>query len=410
MWFGRIFLMVGRKQETGPGTGNNSFICVLKRDKMLRLALEYLQPGMQVGREIYGEDGRVILAAGATLTEKYIDVLKKWEIMSVYIRNPIIAVPQVDEVVEEATRLKATQTVKLLFAEVAGKGIFELTSAQNETAKTIILAVLRNRYTIIHLAQIQRHANDLFSHSINVAILSTMTAITLGMRSNEHLYALALGAMLHDIGMTAIPQKVLAKRDSEQLTPEETEILQGHTALGFAILRKMEGVPLLAAHVAYQHHEKLQGQGYPRKISGNEIHELSRIVAVANAYDNLIVDRSGKPGMPPHLAYEAIVSGVNVEFDSVVAEAFLTRIALYPIGTMVTLTSGQIGVVTEVRPKMQHRPALDIITDESQRLLDAPYSINLAEKEYLTIFVKDVVTDQAALEFLRNNQTLQDIK
>lgn len=376
---------------------------------MLRMAIEYLEPGMRLGREICGEDGRVILAAGATLSEKYIEVLKKWQIMSVYVKNPLIRVPPVDEVVEQAVRLRATQAVRSLFGEVAGKGLQQLPFAQSEISREIILAVLRNRFTIIHLAQIQRHSNDLFSHSINVAILSTMTAVTLGVRSNDSLHALAIGAMLHDIGMIAVPPHVLAKRDSDQLTTEEREMLQGHTAAGFAILRKLEGVPLLAAHIAYQHHEKWQGQGYPRKLAGADIHELSRIVAVANAYDNLIVDSPGRRGMPPHLAYEAIVSGVNVEFDAAVAEAFLTRIALYPVGTMVQLTSGHIGVVTAVTPKMQHRPILDIITDENQRLLASPYELNLAHKDNLTVFVKDVVSDGAAREFLQNNQGMEEV-
>ena len=371
---------------------------------MLRMAIEYLEPGMRLGREICGEDGRVILAAGATLTEKYIEVLKKWEIMSVYIHNPIISVPPVDEVVEQSVRLRATQSVRLLFSEVADKGLQQLPYAQNELAKEIIVAVLRNRFTIIHLAQIQRHSNDLFSHSINVAILSTMTAITLGVRSNDSLHALAIGAMLHDIGMTTVPQHVLAKRDSDTLTVEERELLQGHTIAGFGMLRKLQGVPLLAAHIAYQHHEKLQGQGYPRKLAGSDIHELSRIVSVANAYDNLISDSPVKRAMPPHLAYEAIVSGVNVEFDTIVADAFLTRIALYPVGTMVHLTTGHIGVVTAVTPKMQHRPILDVITDENQRLLPVPYAMNLADKQNLTVFVKDVVSDQAARDFLYANR------
>ena len=209
-----------------------------------------------------------------TLKEKYIEVLKKWQIMSVYIENPLITVPPVDEVVEQAVRLRATQSVRRLFGEVTVNGLQQLPLAQSELAKEIIVAVLRNRVTIIHLAQIQRHANYLFSHSINVAILSTMTAITLGVRSNESLHALAVGAMLHDIGMLAVPSHVLVRRDSDQLTAEERELLQDHTAAGFAILRNLEDVPLLAAHVAYQHHEKWQGQEYPRRLSGTDIHEL----------------------------------------------------------------------------------------------------------------------------------------
>ena len=160
----------------------------------------------------------------------------------------------------------------------------------------------------------------------------------------------------------------------------------------------------MAAHIAWQHHEKIMGQGYPRKITGKDIHELAKIVAVANAYDNLIADSPQKKGMQPHLAYEAIVSGVNVDFDAAVAEAFLRRIALYPIGTLVKLTTGKIGVVTGVTPKMQHRPIVEVIADENSRLLPETFVLNLADIENLTIFVTEVISDMAAVDFLKRNR------
>jgi len=369
---------------------------------MFKMALEYVEPGMQLARDIYGDDGKIVLSTGATINKRQISILENWGICYIYVNNPLITLPPISEVVEETTRIQAANLMRDIFDKTQKSGLYQLTSEMSKIVNEVILGVLRNRLAIIHLAQIHRHHNDLFAHSVNVSILSTMTAVSLGISNSQDLSSIAVGSMLHDIGMIAVPPRIIAKRDS--LRPEELELLEGHTVHGFEILRKVRGFPLLAAHIAFQHHERFDGLGYPRKISGEEIHLFARIVAVAEEYDNLVADRPDNKGLAPHVAYEKIVAGVNSLFDPNVTTGFLSKIALYPIGTMVKLTTGQIGVVSAVTARLQHRPRVEIITDPKGVLLYKPYSIDLSDKEHLTIFIEDILSDSAAAEFLNKNQ------
>ena len=369
---------------------------------MLRISVELAEPGMELGRAIYDLNGRIILASGISLTDKHLSMLKKWDIHSVCVNNPLISLPPVDEVVEEETRLRAAQSVKTVFEKTKSTGAFKLTAEQRAIVEDIIVHVIRKRLSIIHLAQIQQHQDNLFAHSINVALLSTMTAVALGDNNSQNLYSIAIGAMLHDIGKIAIPQEILKK--GEKRSAEETEIYQSHTALGFQMLRKTDEIPLLACHIALQHHERMDGQGYPRKIDASAIQRQARIVAVANAYDNLLTDKFDAKGIPPHHAYESIVSGINTAFDPEVTQSFLSSIALYPIGEMVRLSSGHIAVVTSVTAKIQHRPVLKVIGDEQGKALKTPCTLDLAAKENLTLFIDEVLNDAEVVNFLKKNK------
>lgn len=363
---------------------------------MLRIAINYLRPGMMLGRDIYGIDSRIILAAGVTLTEKHIEHLKKWNVVSVHIKNPLIELPAVDNVIQETTRIKALKITQSTLDKTYKTGSFTHSDSTKEIVSSIINQVLEKRHALIHLAQIHRHHDDLLSHSINVCILSTLTAIALGVQERSQLTTITLGAMFHDIGLILVPKHILTK--VEPLTPEEQDIFKSHTKLGFEILRKNRDIPLIVSHIAFQHHERFDGKGYPRKIASSDINNLAHIVSIASEYDNMVADRPGQKGLETHVAYETIVAGVNTMFEPIIAKAFLSRIALYPIGTMVKLTSGEIGAVTKTIPLIQHRPEIQVIIDSNKNFLDKPYTIDLASKESLTVFIESILNDAEALD------------
>ncbi len=325
---------------------------------MLRLALEYIRPGTVLAKEVYDIDGRTLLAAGATLTERNLGVLRQRGVVYLFVLNPQIQLPPVEEVIEESVRLKTVKAVKTVYEGVAKKGVFNLPDESRKLVGTIIRDIMADRSVVLHLAHIDRHQDDLFAHSVNVAILSVMTAVSIGHYDPRDLYKIAIGAVFHDIGYSFMP-----KRTARAAAPtgEDAEALKAHTTYGFELLRRVREFPLLAAHIALQHHERADGTGFPRKMSGPDIHPYSRIVALANEYDNLVTGRFNKQGMAAHTAYEQIVATSTTLFDPEVAEAFLAKIALYPTGAFVRLTNGDIGVVTGVTPRIQHRPRLKIV-------------------------------------------------
>ena len=374
---------------------------------MVRLGVEYLSQGMELGRDIYDGDCRVILVKGAILSNRHIEILKRWEITSVFVKNPLIELPLVDELLEEKTRHKAIKIIKNSFSQFAKDGHYNLNGEQQELIKSVVDAVMKKRHTILHLSQINRHHDDLFTHSLNVAMLSAVTAVAVGQQDKNDLHVIVLGALLHDLGKLVIPKSILNKVGP--LTLEEQEIFESHAQCGFELLRKDPEIPLLAAHIAYQHHEQFDGNGYPRQLAGMGILPFARIVSIANAYDNLIADTPGQPGLKMHVAYETIMSGVNILFEPAAAKCFLSRIALYPVGTMVRVTTGQVGVVTAVTPRLQHRPVIKLLTDQAGELLFKPELINLAALENLTVFIQEILSDGMVAEFLRKSMDKIDM-
>lgn len=365
---------------------------------MVRLAVEYLSQGMELGRDIYDLDGRIILIRGAILSDRHIEILKKWNITSVYVSNPMIKLPLVDELLEEKTRHKAIKIIKKSFSQFTKDSRYILDNEQKEVIRSVVDAVMKKRQTILHLSQINRHHDDLFTHSLNVAMLSAVTAVAVGNQDKNELQALVTGALLHDLGKLLIPKHILNKVG--RLTIEEEEIFQSHTKLGFELLRKDSEIPLFAAHIAFQHHEQFNGKGYPRQLAGSKILPFARIVSIANEYDNLIADKPGQPGLKMHVAYETIVSGVNILFEPEAAQCFLSRIALYPVGTMVRVTTGHIGVVTAVTPRLQHRPVIKLLTDQTDGLLLEPEEMDLAALDNLTVFIQEILDDAMVAEIM----------
>ena len=371
---------------------------------MLRVAVEYLQPGVVIARDIYTDNGRVVLASGVVLTERHIDALKNWGVVSVYVENPMMELPPISPLLAERTRQQVRDLASEAFDRIQAKKQFELDGKQKQLVRMVVGEVMQKRTVVLHLAQMHRHYNDLLAHSVNVSMLAAMCGSISGKVTRDDLEILTEGAILHDIGKTFVPPAVLAKAE-DALTPEEKEMLASHAMLGFAFLRRSETLPLPAAHIALQHHERFNGTGYPRRVQGANIHLYSRIVGIADAFDNLLVDRPGQPGLKNHEAYERIQAGSGTLFDPEIAKAFLSRVSVYPLGTLVYLVDERIGVVDQVHPLMQHRPVLRIIADETGQLVDEPYKVDLAAPDQLTTFIADVLDDERAVRMILQSGT-----
>ena len=184
-----------------------------------------------------------------------------------------------------------------------------------------------------------------------------------------------------------------------RLTEDEMVIMRGHTFFGFDLLRSQKGkLSLTSMHIALQHHEKYDGTGYPRGLKEDEIHDFSRIVSIADVYDAVTSDRPYRQALLPHEAYELMHGAGTRHFDPEILPVFLERIAVYPIGTVVRLNTGDIGVVTFVEAGMQTRPTVRLIMDKHRRLY--PSATELDMRNHLTVFVDQVVGNKALLNLI----------
>ena len=187
---------------------------------------------------------------------------------------------------------------------------------------------------MVSLTNIQATDAYLFQHSVNVAILSGIMGLAKGY-NRQQLEELGMGALLFDIGMTRLPKNMLNKNAA--LTLEERLIMEKHTEEGFNIIRAQHDISLLSAHCAFQHHERYDGSGYPRRLKADAIHEYAQIVGLADVYDALTSPRPHRRRYTPTEAIEFLFAAGNTYFDLDLIKTFCKHISIYPVATTVQI-------------------------------------------------------------------------
>ena len=370
-----------------------------KAPSMQRLSLQLVTPGMTIARDIYDFDGTTMLSAGTVLTERMIVRLRQREILSVFIRNPQICLPDISEADREVTRNKARLVVEHAFNLIRRAERFSMSSEEQQIVHKVVEEVTQDPAAIVHIAHLQRNSRDIMTHSVNVSLLATATALALGVSKGAVLHELALAALLHDIGLLMIPQDLIARRD--HLKPEEILIYREHTNWGQAILQQASDLPPSIALVAQEHHEHADGTGYPNQLTSSSLHPFSRIINVVNFYENFCAVAVEHGTFQAHLAYEAVTAGAGARFDLNVAKALLSRLPMYPPGSLVKLTNGSVGVVLSSSRELPHRPKLNILATSEGKRLPNPMVLDLVDLENQTLFVKEVLDDTEAEHFTK---------
>lgn len=363
---------------------------------MLRIGVANLRPGMQVGRNIFNADGQLMLSQGVVLTDAYIKRLFDIGIVAVYVKGifPDDDLPEITDALSEETRVNAMMAVQDIFNKLQTTNHLDVGKAKG-VAKSIVAEIMSNPQVVFQLNDIRLHDDYTFAHSVNVSVLSTIIGSSIGYGEGQ-LRELAIGALLHDVGKMLIPKEILNKPG--RLTEEEMEVMRRHSVLGFELLRKDDEMPLLSAHIAFQHHEKFDGNGYPRALTGQGIHEYSRIAAIADVYDALTSERSYSRAVMPHEAYEFLMAGAGTHFDAGLLEVFFKHVAVFPIGSFVQLNSGEIGIVVRVLPELHFRPLVRVIVGVDGQRVKQPWEVDMSQQ--LTAFIKRVLTEDDVLDLL----------
>ena len=328
--------------------------------------------GRHLGRSIRDSAGHVLLQAGTRLSAKFVRALRERGYRTVYAVNELAPDIAVDDALREETRARATQLVQATLARAARAERLEISSLRKVVDQ--ILAEMRGRtdaaFSVATLRSVDEYT---FVHSLNVCLYSVMLGAALAY-DPATLRNLAMGALLHDIGKVNYADLV---RRAGPLSPEEFAALQQHTTDGYHMLREHDGVDLLSAHMAYQHHERLDGSGYPRALKDKQILPFARIAAVADMFDAMTGDRPYKTGSPPHAAMDELVQQAGDKLDAYLVHQFAQRVAVYPTGSIVALSDRRIGVVCGQTDRGPNRPRVRVLTDADQRLV-APTEVEAA--------------------------------
>ncbi|MFD0715284.1 HD-GYP domain-containing protein [Paenibacillus sp. GCM10027626] len=356
---------------------------------MRKANIASVKPGDKLARPVFGENGNVLLGAGVELNERFIARLRALGIDMLYLDDPATENIEPTSPVRDETRQKATeavyQTMTKLMDQPSTRGrtiIPEMGRTFRSIFGELIQDLITRENVLVNLTSIQVMDAYLFQHSVNVAILAGIMGLAKGY-NKQQLEELGIGALLFDIGMTRLPKGLLDK--AGPLTADERIIMEKHTEEGFNILRAQHDISLLSAHCAFQHHERYDGSGYPRKIKADAMHEYAQIVALADVYDALTSPRPHRRRYTPTEAIEYLFAAGNTYFDLDLIKTFCRHISIYPVSTTVQLSSGQIGVVASNDPLALHRPVIRILREADGSKPAQPYEIDLKDSNILLI-------------------------
>ncbi|MFO1338360.1 MAG: DUF3391 domain-containing protein [Burkholderiaceae bacterium] len=221
-------------------------------------------------------------------------------------------------------------------------------------ADALAASMLVDADVAVHLVADKIGNEDVYHHSLNVALMSMLLAKELKAPA-EAVRLIGLGALLHDVGKADIPDRVLHK--NSPLTKPELALLQQHCAAGVAIGRKM-GLPPEALTIIEQHHEQTDGSGYPAGLDGAQMNLLARIVSLVNAYDNLCNPTNPALALTPHVALSTLFGQRRGQFDATAMATFVRILGVYPPGTVVTLSNGTIAMVVSVNASRPLKPTV----------------------------------------------------
>ncbi len=389
---------------------------------MIQLPIDEITPGMVVARSVLGGASGVQLAAGFVLDESVILRCKRQQMRNMWVHmDGDETLPAGN--VNDQLALQAQQAWKDnmgLLEKIGETQDFALESLAKFTSdpgrfkniiatehlKSIVDQIIRSLLSqeplMVNLASMRTKDGYLHQHALDVTITATMIASRLKYGVQD-IQDMALGCFLMDLGMIIVPNSLNEKKGP--LTLQENQLLEEHPAVGFAILRANEGININTAHVAYQHHERLDGRGFPRQLiaddippqktlgnAGGHIHRFAQIAAVADTYITAISPRPGSAEpQTPLAAMRLLIDEAGKGLNSHVVNALITLIPVFPTGTRIVVAKaarpmlvGHIGIVTKANILDKDKPEIILIMDKFKRKIK-PMPINLEMEKGMEI-------------------------
>ncbi|WP_426358127.1 HD-GYP domain-containing protein [Pseudocolwellia sp. HL-MZ19] len=236
----------------------------------------------------------------------------------------------------------ATNTIKAIFDDISADQKINIT-AINELANDITDSILRNEYAISILTRIREKDTYQWEHAINTAILVCGFSLFIGMKK-ETATQIAIGALLHDVGVAKLPKALLNKK--EKLTTNEQTLVEKHVLWGHQICSNDGLSNKITTDMLVNHHERLDGSGYPRGLKGAKLSKLARITAIVDVYDAMTGNKHYKKGEQPINALRYLISK-NEKFDRSLVQQFIKYIGVHPVGSLVKLSNETLAIVTE---------------------------------------------------------------
>lgn len=348
---------------------------------------------MVIDQAIIDRAGRVLVARKSVMDDYTIEALMKMGVPGIYIREgeedpeeEKQKTPKLSEAMQkkyeqcrvedpakvqlsESVRARVSEGIKYLYQDVRSENF---TQATRTITDELMQAIDDNAAIAVDIGALKVSDEYTFKHSVDVATLSMVVAKRYGF-DKQQVYDIGISGLLHDIGKSQIPNELLNK--AGRLTDEEFAIMKQHPVFGYRILQDKKDLSNDIKLGVLQHHEKINGKGYPLGVQQKQINIYAQIISVLDIYDALVTERPYKKPFSPRDAVEMIMS-MTGELDITVMRCFLESVILYPVGSDVALSNGETARVIENIPLSVLRPKVLGLT--SGKVYDLTNDLNCA--------------------------------
>jgi HD-GYP domain-containing protein (c-di-GMP phosphodiesterase class II) len=345
---------------------------------MKSIALKDLKPKGFYTKPVWLDRGFILLAPEVQANPELANRLATWEFREVFTDgDPVDNVVDtsiedggekegliVSEGATDRERLEAVRTFLVGYIEYVDNLYNRFVTNSElryndlvERMRQICELLAENRRFILRaLSLVEAHKNYLISHAVNTSIISMLLGSTLKMPL-PRLMELGASAVLHEIGMVKLPPNLFMT--SRQLSPEERRRITAHTILGFNILKEKQ-VPLSVQLATLEHHERMNGSGYPRAMGGDQISLYAKIIMVACSYDAVTMARPFREGRESHEGILDLLRNEGKQYDDLIIRAMVLTLSIYPIGSLVMLTNGKKALVIDTNPENPRFPIVQV--------------------------------------------------
>ncbi|MGE5329918.1 MAG: HD-GYP domain-containing protein [Deltaproteobacteria bacterium] len=347
-------------------------------------SIHNVTPGMTVSQDIKDKNGFLLVKSGMQLNEKLIGKLLQFGIVEI----PIFVTHQESNI--PINNIYLNQIFREQLLSSINTSIISFIRNNEYCNRIINLArdLTKDDILMSLLVELKTMGYNVLIHSINVFALSMIIGFKKGF-STDRLIVLAQAAALHDIGKKFLPIEVL--QHEENLSDEEKKTFEQHPLFSYEYLQSINGLNFEVPKICYQHHERMDGMGYPNKLSKDNTHKLAQIISLADSFaciigNNIIKNRRGFSE-----AIEYLEGAGGVYFDLEDSKCLLEEISVYKINDWVTLSNDDIGIVTKNYDLAPLRPVVTVFFDKFKQKYSFPKQIDLASKNYANIFIKGVL-------------------